>query len=92
MNFSSNSILPNQNEPLILSRFPYIENTEPWQEERQIYHLEPDTILTIENFTLEHDIAIAYGRWTILLACKLHQHLSGIFNDQATAGGSGLFP
>ncbi len=30
-----------------------------WREQRQIYHLEPDTILSIENFTLENDLTLA---------------------------------
>lgn len=37
-------------------------NDLPWQEQRQVYHLEPDTIVTVENFTLQHDIAIAYKK------------------------------
>ncbi len=30
----------------------------PWQEKRQIYYLEPDTILSIEDFTLENDLTL----------------------------------
>ena len=37
-------------------------NDLPWQEQRQVYHLEPDTIVTVKNFTLQHDIAIIYKK------------------------------
>ncbi len=30
----------------------------PWQEKRQIYYLEPDTILSMEAFTLENDLTM----------------------------------
>ncbi len=37
-------------------------HTEPWQEEKQVYYLEPGTIVTIENFTLQQDIVIPYAK------------------------------
>ncbi len=53
MNFSSDKPVPLWQNP---------DDVVPWQEERQIYHLEPDTIVTIENFTLQQDIAVAYAK------------------------------
>ncbi len=56
MSDTSSSMKLHIDPSLILS--PSKSQFLPWQEQRQVYYLEPETILSMEKFTLENDLAL----------------------------------